>query len=82
MVSDRKKRKEKMTELILLAKTKSGYTKDSVMNIMCICCSEQMHDAGYTSEQALQKAIELVKTKGKSEVYTELLKLTGYENQK
>lgn len=80
MVSDREKRKEKMTELILLAKTKSEYTKDSVMNIMCICCSEQMHDAGYTSEQALQKAIDLVKTKEKGEVYTELLKLTGYES--
>ena len=49
------------------------------MNIMCICCSNQMHEAGYSSEEALKIAIELVKTKDKKEVYSELLKLTGYE---
>ena len=79
MVDSRERTKSKMRDLILLAKTKEEYTKDSVMNIMCICCSDQMHEAGYTSEEALQKAIELVKTKPKKTVYTELLKLTGYE---
>lgn len=71
--------KSKMEELVLLAKTKEGYTKDAVMNIMCICCSEQMHNAGITSEEALEKAIELIKEKSKSEVYSELLKLTGFK---
>lgn len=68
-----------MRELILLAKNSKQYTRDSVMNIMCICCSEQMHDAGYDQEEALSKAIELIKTKSKSEVYSELLKLTKFE---
>ncbi|MBR4420407.1 MAG: hypothetical protein IKT32_05950 [Clostridia bacterium] len=75
----REKTIKAMDNLILLAKTKEEYTKDSVMNIMCICCSDQMHEAGYSSEEALKIAIELVKTKDKKEVYSELLKLTGYE---
>ena len=74
----REKTIKAMDNLILLAKTKEEYTKDSVMNIMCICCSDQMHEAGYTSEEALKIAIELVKTKPKSEVYAALIKLTGY----
>ena len=80
MVAQRERVKQCMRDLILLAKTKEEYTKDSVMNIMCICCSDQMHEAGYTSEEALKIAIELVKTKPKKTVYTELLKLTGYED--
>lgn len=79
MVNEREQRRAKMRELILLAKGKEEYTKDVVMNIMCICCSEQMNEAGYTSEQALQKAIELVQTKEKQQVYEELLALTGYK---
>ena len=38
-----------------------------------------MYESGYTSEQALQKAIELVQTKDKQQVYEELLALTGYK---
>ena len=72
--------REKMRELILLAKNNEQYTRDSVMNIMCICCSVQMFDAGYTQYEALDKAIELIKTKSKSEVYSELLKLTKFED--
>jgi len=79
-MDNREKTIKEMDNLILLAKTKEEYTKDSVMNIMCICCSNQMHEAGYTSEEALKIAIELVKTKPKKTVYTELLKLTGYES--
>ena len=77
--SERERTRIKMRELIQLAKRKSEYTRDSVMNIMCICCSDQMHEAGYTSEQALKIAIELVKTKEKKKVYSELLKLTGFD---
>ena len=68
-----------MEKLAEVCKEKN-YSKDVFSIITIICCSEQMHDAGYTSEQALQKAIDLVKTKEKSEVYTELLKLTGYKS--
>ena len=78
---DREQTKKAMDNLILLAKSKNEYTKDSVMNIMCICCSSQMHEAGYTSEEALNIAIELVKVKPKADVYTELLKLTGYNEK-
>ena len=56
------------------------YTDESIINIFFLCGCDQMHEAGYTSEEALQKAIELVKTKPKKIVYTELLKLTGYED--
>lgn len=74
--------KDLMQDLVIVAKEKKEYTKESVMNIMCICCSEQMHEAGYTSEQALQKAIELVKSnKSKQKVYSILLDLTGYQNK-
>ncbi len=68
-----------MEELALECKNKE-YSKDVFSIITIICCSNQMHEAGYTSEEALQKAIELVKTKPKKTVYTELLKLTGYED--
>lgn len=44
--------------------------------------SDQMKDAGYTSEQALEKAIELVKTQSKEKAYSELLKMTGYKENK
>lgn len=71
------KAKPYMEKLALVCKTKE-YSKEVFSIITIICCSEQMHEAGYTSEQALEIAIELVKTKPKAEVYTELLKLTGY----
>ena len=58
---------------------KKEYTDESIINIFFLCGCDQMHEAGYTSEEALQKAIELVNTKPKKTVYTELLKLTGYE---
>ena len=56
-----------------------GFSDTSIINIYFLCGCDQMHDAGYTSEQALEKAIELVKTKDKKEVYSELLKMTGYK---
>lgn len=72
--------KSKMEELALLAKTKEGYTKDTVMNIICICCSKEMNNSGYTPEQALGKAISFVeKDFSKEKLYTELLKMTGVE---
>ena len=67
-----------MEKLALECKNKN-YTKDVFSIITIICCSDQMHEAGYSSEEALKIAIELVKTKDKKEVYSELLKLTGYE---
>ena len=68
-----------MEKLALECKAKE-YSKDVFSIITIICCSNQMHEAGYTSEEALKIAIELVKTKPKKTVYTELLKLTGYES--
>ena len=71
--------KESMTELVKVAK-ESDYTKESVMNIMCICCSEQMHNAGYSSEYAIQKAIGLIKkNKSKADVYDTLLQMSGFD---
>ena len=75
MVEQRKRVEKCMRELVLLAKNKEGYTKDSVMNIICICCSKQMKESGYSSEEALRKAIDLVKTKPKPDVYAGLLSL-------
>ena len=71
------KSKPYMEELAKLCKEK-GYEKDVFSIITIICCSEQMHEAGYTSEESLQKAIELVKEKEKKQVYQELLEMTGY----
>ncbi len=72
------KAKPFMEELALVCKAKK-YSKDAFSIITIICCSDQMHGAGYTSEQALKIAIELVKTKEKKKVYSELLKLTGFD---
>ena len=55
------------------------YSDDTILNVYFLCGCDQMHEAGYTSEEALKIAIELVKTKPKSEVYSALIKLTGYE---
>ena len=71
--------KELWHKLINVCREKE-YTDESIINIFFLCGCDQMHEAGYTSEEALQKAIELVKTKPKKTVYTELLKLTGYED--
>ena len=67
-----------MENLAKLCKEK-GYEKNVFSILTILCCSDQMHEAGYSSEQALEKAIELVKTKDKKEVYSELLKMTGYK---
>ncbi|MBE7089311.1 MAG: hypothetical protein E7362_00735 [Clostridiales bacterium] len=81
-MTQREKTKQAMDELILTAKKDSQYTKDSVMNIMCICGSKQMHAQGVTTENALKKATELIKSGlEKSKVYSELLKLAGYEEE-
>ena len=71
------KSKPYMEKLSNVCKEKN-YNKEFFSIITIICCSEQMHDAGYTSEQALENAIELVIEKEKSQVYSELLKMTGY----
>lgn len=56
------------------------YSKDAVSNILLICCSTQMLEHGYTPERALKKALELIESGGsKASVYTELLKMAGYE---
>lgn len=78
---ERQKRIKCIDELILVAKSKGEYTKDDVMNIGCICCSEQMEEAGYTPTEALKIAIELVKTKDPKHVFRELLKITGFEHE-
>ena len=67
-----------MEKLAKLCKEK-GYEKNVFSILTIMCCSEQMHEAGYSSEQALEKAIELVKTEKKEKVYSELLKMTGYK---
>ena len=72
------KSKPYMEKLAKICKEKN-YGKNVFSIITIICCSDQMQDAGYTSEQALEKAIELVKTEPKEKVYSELLKLTGYK---
>ena len=72
------KSKQYMEELAKICKEKK-YSKEVFSIIAIICCSEQMHNVGYSSEQALQKAIELVKEKDKSQVYKELLKIAGQE---
>ena len=72
------KSKPYMEKLANVCKEKN-YNKEFFSIITIICCSEQMFEAGYTSEQALQKAIELVQTKEKQQVYEELLALTGYK---
>lgn len=71
--------KELWHKLINVCREKE-YTDESIINIFFLCGCDQMHEAGYTSEQALEIAIKLVKTKPKKTVYTELLKLTGYED--
>lgn len=70
--------KQLWKELIKQCKEKK-YSDNSIMIVYFFCGCDQMHEAGYTSEQALEKAIELVKTKEKEEVYSELLKMTGYK---
>ena len=72
--------KQYMEELAKKCKEK-GYDKEFFSIVTIICCSAQMHEAGYTSEEALQKAIKLVEKKDKKQVYTELLELTGYESE-
>ena len=67
-----------LTNFVTVAKERK-LTLDSAIMVFSLCCSDQMHEAGYSSEQALEKAIELVKTKDKKEVYSELLKMTGYK---
>ncbi len=71
--------KELWHKLIKICRKKE-YSDESIVNIFFLCGCDQMNEAGYTSEQALKIAIELVKTKPKKTVYTELLKLTGYED--
>ena len=58
---------------------KNDLSLDSAIMILSLCCSDQMKDAGYTSEQALEKAIELIKTQSKEKIYSELLKMAGYK---
>lgn len=71
--------KQYMDELAKTCKEK-GYDKEFFSIITIICCSTQMHKAGYTSESALQKAIKFVKEEQK-QVYTKLLELTGYKSE-
>lgn len=71
--------KKLLRELIKICREKD-YSDDSIFNIFFFCGCDQMHEAGYVLEDVLKIAIELVKTKPKAEVYTELLKLTGYES--
>ena len=69
-----------LKELVDLAKKDKEYTQDTLINLTCICFSDQMREKGYTPEDAMKKAINLIKTgKSKSEVYIEMLKLAGYE---
>ena len=74
------KEKELWHKLISTCREKQ-YSDDSIINIFFLCGCDQMHEAGYTSEEALNIAIELVKVKPKADVYTELLKLTGYNEK-
>ena len=73
-----KEEKQLWQELISACRERM-YSDDSILNVYFLCGCDQMHEAGYSSEEALKIAIELVKTKDKKEVYSELLKLTGYE---
>lgn len=73
------KEEKQLWQELISACRKRMYSDDSILNVYFLCGCDQMHEAGYSSEEALKIAIELVKTKDKKEVYSELLKLTGYE---
>ena len=78
-MTQREKTKQAMEDFILVAKDK-GFGKEPIMLIGIICGSKQMHAQGVTTENALKKATELIKSGlEKSKVYSELLKLAGYE---
>ena len=70
--------KKLLRELIKICREK-GYSDDSIFNVFFFCGCDQMQEAKHSLEETLKIAIELVKTKDKKEVYSELLKLTGYE---
>ena len=79
-INERLMVKKAMEDLVLEAKKNKEYTKDSVMNIITICCSKQMHEKGYTSEQALSIATNLIKNEpSKANVYSKLLLMSGVE---
>ena len=53
--------------------------KEDCLNLGTICCSQQMHDAGYSPDKALQKAAELIKDRQDIEkVYKEVLLMAGH----
>ena len=65
-------------EFITVCKSHS-IKKEDCFNLGTICCSEQMIEAGYTHNQALSKAKELINKNEKIEsVFREILKMTGY----
>ena len=71
------KEKKLFRELIEICR-KKGYADDSILNIFFLCGCDQMQEAKHSLEETLKIAIELVKTKPKSEVYAALIKLTGH----
>ena len=57
--------------------------KNTIISIGVICGSAQMHEAGYTTEQAFIKATELLKAnKSIEEIYKEILTMSGYNQAK
>ena len=62
-----------------LACQEKGYDREVFEIITIICCSSQMHESGFTSEEALQVAIDLVETKPIVDVYSEIAKMSGYK---
>ena len=74
------KNKEIIDKVITLCEEKN-YNKESAFNLVLICCSSQMLENGYTSQDALSKAIEYInESKNSGEAIYKLLKLAGYKN--
>ncbi len=72
--------KNKMSELAKISK-EYKYTKDEFSIIATIVCSSQMYDNGYSSEQAIEKAIEYIEnSKNANETINKLLTLSGYKD--
>ena len=64
-----------------LACQEKGYDREVFEIITIICCSSQMHEAGFTSVEALKIATELVKTKALEDVYSEIAEMSGYKGK-
>ncbi len=53
--------------------------KETCFNLLIICCSEQMADAGIDPKTALKKATELITNQKDMEIiYKTILEMTGY----